>query len=136
MGTTIIKSGDSDYQAIVDATGALKTTGSSTVTGTVDADINGLTNFQTSQYTIGVVAVQLTPTPLANRSSIMIKAVISGSNAIYIGNSSSVTVAGGGSPGFPLYNGDAIQLDLTPAHVIYAISPDVSQSLFVLELGN
>lgn len=118
--------------AVVDVTGALKVTGDSVVSGTVDANIKGLNTFQTSQYTVGTSAVQLTPTPLANRSSMIVKVVTTNSSvAVFIGNSSGVTT----STGFPLFNGDAIELDLTGADPIYAISGTAGQSVYVLELG-
>jgi hypothetical protein len=107
-------------------------TGTSTVTGTVNASIEGLTAFQTSQYTIGTSAVQLTPTPLTNRSSMSIKANLTSTNLLYIGNSNAVT----SSTGYALFNGDSIQLDLTPAQAIWAISTAASQIAYVLEIGD
>lgn len=107
-------------------------TGSSTVTGTVNASIEGLNSFQTSQYTIGTSSVQLTSTPLTNRSSMSMKAVCTANNYVYIGNSSGVTT----STGYILFNGDSLQLDLTPAHVIYAIASAASQTVYVLEIGS
>lgn len=107
-------------------------TGSSTVTGTVNANIEGLNSFQTSQYIVGTSAVQLTPTPLTNRSSMSIKVkATSNTNAIYVGNSSAVTTA----TGYILFNGDSLQLDLTPAHSIYAIGSSPGQIVYVLEIG-
>lgn len=118
---------------MVDPSGKLlvDSSGTSTVTGTVDANINGLNVFQTSQYSIGLSAIQLTPTPLTNRSSMSVKATCSGSNAIYIGNSSAVTT----STGFPLFNGDVINLDLTGVNVIWAIASATSQTLYVMEIA-
>jgi hypothetical protein len=100
--------------------------------GSLNVDITGLSSFQTSQYTIGTSSVKLTPTPLTDRSGISIKATTTSTNAIYIGNSSSVT----SSTGFPLFNGDTLQMDLTGAQTIYAISSIPSQTLYVLEIGN
>lgn len=105
--------------------------GSSTVTGTVNANIEGLNAFQTSQYMIGSSSVQLTPTPLTSRSSMSIKAVLTGSNILYIGNSSAVTA----STGYPLFNGDSLQIDLTPSQSIYAISTAAGQIAAVMEIG-
>lgn len=88
-------------------------------------------SFQTSQYTVGTSAVQITATPLTNRSSISLKATTTSSNIIYVGNSSSVTT----STGYPLNNGDALNIDLSSGHVIYAIASGASQTLSVLELA-
>lgn len=107
-------------------------TGTSTVTGTVNASIEGLTSFQTSQYTIGTSAVQITPTPLTNRSSMSLKAKTTSSlDIIYIGNNSSVT----SSNGYALFAGDSLQLDLTPAQLIYAIGTSSSQLMYVIEIA-
>jgi hypothetical protein len=107
-------------------------TGTSTVTGTVNANIEGLTSFQTSQYTVGTSAVQLAPTPLTNRSSLSVKAVLTGTNLVYVGNSNAVT----SSTGYVLFNGDSLQLDLTPAQQIWAIASAASQTVFLLEIGD
>src|ERR1700677_5185447 len=77
--------GSSTQIAGVDTAGALipisvtssgllnvNTSGTSTVSGTVTSDQAGLNAFQTSQYSVGTSAVQLAPTPLANRSSLSI----------------------------------------------------------------
>lgn len=102
------------------------------ISGTVTAEIAGLDVFQTSQYPVGLTATQITPTPLANRSSISLKAVCSGSNIIYVGNSSGVL----SSTGYPLFNGDTVDLDLTDAHTVYAISSSATGcTLFALELA-
>lgn len=99
---------------------------------TADVNINGLTAFQTSQYTVGTSAVQLTPTPMANRSSMSIKANTTGNALIYVGNSNSVTT----STGYALFNGDSIQMDLTPAQAVWAISGSASQLVYVMEIGD
>jgi hypothetical protein len=104
---------------------------SGTITGNVDASLEGLNAFQTSQYTIGVGAVQITPTPLAGRSSISIKVTTSGNAMIYIGNSNAVTT----TTGFPMVSGDNIQMDLTTSQSIYAISNMAGQLLYALEIG-
>lgn len=110
----------------------VSTSGTSTVSGTVSANIIGLTTFATSQYTVGGSAVQLTPSPLTNRTSMSVKVVTtSSSDIVYIGNSNGVTT----STGYPLFNGDSIQLDFTPANVIYAIGTNSGQLVYVLELA-
>lgn len=106
-------------------------TGSSTITGTVSSNLLGLNSFQTSQYTIGTSAVQITPTPLTNRSSMSLKVVTTGTNNIYIGPTSGVTTGNG----YIMFNGDSLQLDLTPAHSIYAIGSSSGQLVYVLEIG-
>lgn len=105
---------------------------SPTISGTVNSNLNGLTNFQTSQYTVGTSAVQLTPTPLTGRSSMSIKAITTGNNIVYVGSSSGVTT----STGYPLFNGDSLQLDLTGAHVVYAIASAAGQTVAVMEIGS
>lgn len=124
---------DSAGNPLTSTAGALNVSGTSTVSGTVNTNLNGLTEFQTSHTTVGVSAVQLDVTPLAGRSSVSIKAITSSSlNIIYIGNSSGVTTA----TGFPLYQGDTIQLDVTDAAQIWAISNAASQTACIVELGS
>lgn len=119
---------------LVDPAGKLLVdiSGTSVVTGTVNANIQGLTAFQTSQYTIGITASQLTPTPLTNRSSMSIKSDGNNTSPVYVGNSSGVTTA----TGYALYPGDSLQLDLTPAQSVYAISSSASQLVYVMEIGS
>ncbi len=101
------------------------------ISGTVTADIAPLSTFQTSQYTVGLTAIQITPTPLANRNSVSLKVICSNQSIIYVGNSSGVT----SSTGFPLFNGDSVQLDINGSQTIYAISSVASNTLFALELA-
>lgn len=106
--------------------------GSSTVSGTVNTNLNGLNNWDTAQYTIGTSAVQITPSPLANRSAISVKAITTSSlDIIWIGPTNSVTI----SNGYPLFNGDSTQLDLTATGSMYAIGTSSGQVLCVLEIG-
>lgn len=164
MSTTIIKSANSDNQALVNSSGELlvavsggggvasdvnisdsagnpltstagalnvNTTGSSTVTGTVTSVQAGLNSFQTSQYSVTTAVQQITPTPLANRSSISIRVTAAAGSAIFIGNDNTVTI----NSGYPLYNGDTIQMDLTTANTIYAIASAPTQTLYALEIA-
>lgn len=178
MSTTIIKSGNSDNQAIVDDTGHLLVSGStsggnesvgatgitaptsatetagidpngnlkalsvdlngflnvngtSTVVGTVSTSEEGLDSFKTSQYVIGTSEVQITPTPLANRSSISLKVVATAQNVIYFCQTSGQAL----TEGYPLSNGDSVQMDLTPSGTIYAVSTAPGQNLYVLEIA-
>jgi hypothetical protein len=124
---------DSAGNPLTSTSGALNvsTTGSSTVSGTVTSNTAGLTAFQTSQYSIGTSAVQLAPTPLSNRSSLSITIIAAINTPVYIGNSSSVT----SSNGYPLYNGSTMQLDLTPAGEVWAISTQATQTAAILEIA-
>lgn len=102
------------------------------VSGTVSVDQNGLANIKTTQYTVGTSAVQLTPTPLTGRKSISIKAhTTSATELVYIGNTSGVTT----STGYPLFDGDSLQIDLTDASNLYVIGTLAGQKVYVLELG-
>jgi hypothetical protein len=98
----------------------------------VNVDLIGLPNFQTHQYTVGLTAVQLTTTPLTNRSGVSIKFKGSNSNAIlYIGNSNSVT----STTGYPLFDKESINMDLTSASTIWVIGSSIGQTVFVMEIG-
>lgn len=130
-----VDSGGNLQHLLVDPAGKLLVdiSGTSVVTGTVNANIEGLTAFQTSQYPVGITSVQLTPTPLTNRSSMSMKAdLTSPSEVVYIGNSSGVTT----STGYALFNGDSLQLDLTPAQQVWAIASAPGQLVYVLEIGD
>lgn len=118
---------------LVDNNGALivNTTGTSVVTGSVTTTEKGLNSFKTTQYTVGTSVMQITPTPLTNRSSISLRVTAINNSAIYIGNDNTLTT----STGYPLYNGDTLQMDLTPSNSIYAISDSPGQTLFVLEIA-
>lgn len=124
---------DSAGNPLTSTSGALNvnTSGTSEVTGTVTSNQAGLTSFQTSQYTVGTSAVQLAPTPLTNRSSLSITIMATVNVPVYIGNSGSVTT----STGYPLFNGSTMQLDLTPAGQVWAISTMAGQSAAVLEIA-
>jgi len=117
----------------INSDGSINVAGSSIVSGTVSTNQNGLAAFQTSQYSVGTSAVQLTVTPLANRKSVAIKAkTTTNYEVVYIGTTSGVTT----STGYPLFNGDSIQLDLTGATTIYAIGSSAGQLVYTLELGS
>lgn len=134
-GSSNVNIHDSSGNALTSTGGALNvnSTGSSTVSGTVNTNLNGLTAFQTSQYTVSMSAVQLTPTPMANRSSMSLKVSTNiGTDIVYIGNSNAVTT----STGYALFNGDSLQLDLTPAQAIWAISSGTNDIVYVMEIGD
>lgn len=115
----------------VDANGFVNVNGVSTVVGPVTTEQAGLNSFQTSQYAIGTSAIQLAPTPLANRSSISITIEASPNIAVFVGNSSAVTI----STGYPLYDGSTLQLDLTPSGSVWAISSVTGQTAAILEIA-
>lgn len=116
----------------VNADGSINTEGTAVVTGTVNTNLLGLAAFQTSQYTVGTSAVQLTVVPLTNRSSMSIKVVTTtSSDVVYVGNSAAVTT----STGYPLFNGDSVQLDLDATQTVYVIGSSAGQEVFVMELG-
>jgi hypothetical protein len=99
---------------------------------TSNSNINGLSAFRSSQQTVGTVAIQLTPTPLANRSSLVIKiATTTEADAVFIGATAGVTILNG----YILYNNDIISLDLTPTGVIYAIATSNGQTAYLMELA-
>jgi hypothetical protein len=101
--------------------------------GSINVDLEALTTFQTEQYTVNTTPVQITPTPMSNRNSIGFKAICTtSSDAIYIGNSSSVTT----STGYPLFSHDTLELDLEGGETIYAVATSDGQTLCVLELGD
>lgn len=131
MATTIIKSFNSDNQAIVDDTGHLLTTGTATLAGPVTTEVAGLNSFKTSQYALGTTEQQITPTALPNRSSISLKVVCTGGNAIYFSATSGTAL----TQGYPLFNGDSVQMDLTPDGTIYAVATAAGQLMYVLEIA-
>lgn len=98
---------------------------------TVSSDVAGLDSFATSQYTVGTTAIQLTPSPLTDRSSVSIRVMADSGAIVYIGSDNTVTT----STGYPLFNGDTIQMDLTPADQIWAIANVANQDVAVLEMA-
>lgn len=135
----VIISSTDDNITIGDATGnlatvtngALNVNAQVTIPGSITTTEAGLSNFQTSQYTIGTSVIQITPTPLANRSSISMRVTATSSDAIFIGNNSSLTLLNG----YPLHDGDTLQMDLTPTNTIYAIATSAGQVLYILEIA-
>lgn len=99
--------------------------------GTVDTDLAGLGTFQTSQYNIGTTEVQITPSPLANRSSVTLKVITTSGNQIFICNTSGSVL----TQGYPLFNGDSLTMDLTTSGTIYAVATADGQNLYALEMA-
>lgn len=111
----------------------VNSTGSSTVTGNVG--INGLNAFETSQTVVGTTAIQLTIP--AGTSSVSIKVRTTTANdAVLVGNSNAVTnpIDGTGN-GYFLFNGDSIQVDLTPTAQIWVIGTSAGQIVAMLDAG-
>lgn len=115
----------------VDANGFINVNGTSTIVGPVTTKEDGLNTFKTSQYTVGSSEIQITPTPLANRSSISLKVQATSSNSILICDASGNVL----NDGYPLFDGDNLQMDLTPTGLIYAQATAPGQKLFVLEIA-
>lgn len=115
----------------VNSDGSINVNSETTISGPIDTTEQGLNSFQTSQYIIGTSAVQLTPSALSNRSSISLAVIADPNIAIYIGNSNGVTT----SNGYPLYDGNTIELDLTPTGTIWAISTNAGQTIAALEIA-
>lgn len=133
-GTTNVNIHDSSGGNLTSTSGALNvnTTGSSTVTGTVTTEQAGLATYQTTQYTIGLIEVQLAPMPLPNRSSVSFKVKTTTSDD-YIQFAQSTGQAA--INGYRLEDGESIQLDLTDAGSIYVIGSSTGQTIYLLEIA-
>lgn len=102
------------------------------VNGTVTSVLAGLAAFRTEQVTVGTSAVNLIPSPLSNRSAMSMKVVTTNNAIVYVGNSSGVT----SSTGYALFNGDSLQLDMTPTGSVWAIASAAGQTVYIIEMGN
>lgn len=93
--------------------------------------IDGLDAFQSSVYTIdNITILQLFNPAFTNRSVVTMKAVCTGTNYISIKeNSNPLTI------GWPLFNGDTLQMDLKGTQNIYAIATAAGQILHGIEMG-
>lgn len=133
-GSSDVNIHDSAGGTLTSTGGALNvnTTGSSTVTGTVTTNEAGLNSFQTSQYTVGTSEVQLTPTPLANRSSISfkIKTTTANDGVFYSQVAGSVATTG-----YLLDDGESMQMDLTENGQIYVVGTSPGQKIYVVEIS-
>lgn len=133
MATTQIKNGfngGSDAQLLVNPDGSINVNSGSSG-GTTNSNIEGLNSFQTSQYIVGTTPVQITPTPLASRSSMSMRIEASAGVPVYLGNSSAVSPTNG----YPMYDGDTLAMDLTPTDTIYFVSTAPGQVVAVVELA-
>ena len=126
-----IKIGDGNGNYVGVTNGALNVNSNTTITGTINTQEAGLNSFQTSQYTVGTSVVQLTPSPLANRSSISLRVIATTGSSVFIGNNSGLTI----SNGYPLNDGDTLQMDLTTSNSIYAVATSPGQTVYVLEIA-
>lgn len=113
----------------VDSNGVVQV--NTNVSNTVTVQEAGLNTFKTSQYVVGGTEIQITTVPLANRSSISLKVVADSPNAIFFSGVSGSVL----TDGYPLYNGDSVQMDLTPSGVIYVQATASGQQLYVLEIA-
>lgn len=132
--TSSIKVGDGMGHLLkINSDGSINvtSTGSSTVSGTVATNENPLSNFETSQYTITASAQQLTPAPLTGRSSISLRVTADPGSAVFIGKDNTVTVL----TGYPLYNGDTLQMDLSTINQIWAVTDTATPIVYVLEIA-
>lgn len=120
---------DPDGKLLVDITGT------SVVTGTVSADIKGLTTFSTTQYQIDTTPVQIIIP--SGTSAVNLKARTStNTNAIVIGNSNTVNnLIDGTGNGYPLFSGDTSQLDVTASASVWVIGTNPGQIIFAIFAG-
>lgn len=96
-----------------------------------DVGVAALNNLANGQVTVGIAAVQLDATPLADRKGISIKAHPSNTGTIYVGADATVTTA----TGYPLAASQAVDLDLSDAHGVWAIADQAAQVAAILEIA-
>jgi hypothetical protein len=94
-------------------------------------DLVALATWKTSQVIVGLSAVQVTPSPLPGRRTVSLKSYNNSVAIIYIGNSSAVTA----ETGYPLGNGDTIDLDLDESATLWALGTVASSTLYVVEIA-
>lgn len=127
-----ILGGPSRASAYVDDDGNLHVKLQGANQTTVNTSLEGLNAIETTQYTVGTSAQKLTPTPMTNRSGMMIKVrATDTSQVVYVGPNDQVTSLNG----FPIFDGDTLQLDLKETQEIWAIGSAAGQKVFVLEIG-
>lgn len=112
----------------VDSNGFVNVQGVSTIIGPVEQA--GLNSYKTTQWTIGTSEIEITPTPLVNRSSIGLKVITNSGTILF-----SQSVGTAATDGFPMVSGDNVQMDLTDAGKIYAIATAPNQKLYVIEMA-
>lgn len=105
------------------------------VSGTVNSNVNGLNHFSVVQYAVGVTPIQIT-VPVGT-TGLSIKAITTMSNNVLVGNSGSLNnLLDGSGNGYFLFNGDSLQLDVTPVADVWVIGTAVGQIISVLFVGN
>lgn len=100
----------------------------------VSVDLKALDSWSVKQLNVGISAIQVASSPLSGRKTIALKAICTTGNSIYIGPTSAVDISGSNG-GFPLANGETIELDLDSTATIYAIASAASQTLAYTEIA-
>lgn len=96
----------------------------------VETPLKSLNGLQVRRTSVASAAVEVTSlSPLANRRSMSIKAICSGSAIIYIGHSNAVTAA----TGWPLSNDQSIDLEIDSTVAVWAIASTGTQAVSVME---
>ena len=122
---------------LVDPSGRLlvDTTGSTTISGTVNANINGLNAFATAQYVIGTAATAVTIPSGTSSIGIKVKTTTP-TDAVIVGGTSGVTnIINGTGNGYWLFSGDTVQIDVTPTATMYLIGTSAGQFVCLLFAG-
>jgi len=105
-----------------------------TIEATVgDVSISGLEAFDTDHVLVGMTPVQLFTTPLTGGSAVNIKVKTTGqTEVVYIAPSSARLLAG---KGYPLLDGDTVQLDLKATAEVWAMGSTADQDVYTMQLG-
>lgn len=111
------------------------TSGTSTVSGTVNTNLNGLNAFASTQMLIGTAPQQVVIP--SGTSSVGLKVITtSTSDAVLVGPTSAVTnVIDGTGNGYFLFGGDAVQIDLTPTATVWLVGTSPGQIVGIIFAG-
>lgn len=90
--------------------------------------VNGLSTPKSTQQSITTTASQLAPTALTGRVTMIVTAVQTNTQPVYLG-ATGVTTA----TGTPIYPGQSFSCDLNAAAALYAITPSGTQTVAVFE---
>ncbi len=93
--------------------------------------ISPLPTWQANQFTVGLSAVQVASSPLSGRKSVLLKAITSTNKTIYVKQLNTVSPTNG----FPMGNGEWLELELNETAALWAIADAAGQTLSVVELG-
>jgi hypothetical protein len=85
--------------------------------------IKALTSFRTGQWNVTDSPTQIAVSPLDGRKTISVRALAGNTQPVYIGTDDTVAV----TTGFPLYAGDAVELEVNEATQIWALSESGTQ---------